>query len=106
MPYAPRKFIKPEVFLRHRGRIIYHAYRNDEMEGGRLAYSFTAAPDDLDFDWRFDIRELAVWRDDPFPATPQGYPSPDTFWDDESRHIRKLVKRAIDAGEINFCESA
>jgi hypothetical protein len=106
MPYAPRKIVKPEIFLRHNGRIIYHTYRNDEMEEGPLTFSFTTSTDDFDFEWRFDVRELPSWLADPFPSSPLDYIGPsDSFIDEEHRHIRKIIKRAIDTGEITFEES-
>ena len=102
MPYSAQRLIKPEPYLRHRSRVIYHTYRDDAVEGGTLTYHFTASTDDTDIAWRFDVRELASWQADPFPALPRDHKTPETFFEDEAKHIRAIIKKAIEAGEIRF----
>jgi hypothetical protein len=102
MPYSHPEFIAPEAFLQHDCRTIYHTYRDDEVEGGVMTYTFTTSEDDRDIDWRFDVRELPAWKADPFPLLPRDSKSPETFFEDEVAHIRHIVKKAIEAGEIRF----
>ena len=103
MPFAPRRLIKPKKFLQHKGRAIYHTYRDDEVEGGTLTYTYTTSLDDMDIAWQFDVRELPVWSRSPFPSTPLDYRGPKgTFTTEKLRHIRAIIKQAIDAGEITF----
>lgn len=103
MPFTPPRLIKPKKFLQHKGRSIYHTYRDDELEGGTLTFTYTTSLDDTDIDWQFDVRELPAWARSPFPSSPLDYKGPKgTFTSEELRHIRKVIKQAIDSGEIPF----
>ena len=102
MPYSHPELIAPEVFLQHDGRTIYHTYRDDEVEGGVMTYTFTTSKDDQNIDWHFDVRELPSWKAEEFPLMPGDYDVPEHFFEDEARHIRNIVERAVEAGEIRF----
>lgn len=102
MPYQHPDFISPLVCLQYQGKNICHTYRDDELEGGELTYSFTASKDDREVDWQFDVRELPAWKADPFPLIPREYKTPETFFEDEAKRIRVIITKAIEAGEIRF----
>jgi len=99
MPYTPRQLIAPEIVLHHLDVTIYHTYRNDELESGALTYSFTTHPDDLDVTHHFDVRELAVWKADPF-VVPTTREKRKSWTTDEDQHIRKILVQGIESGEI------
>lgn len=99
-------WIEPEVFLRHRGVIVYHTYKDDDVSRGRLDYHFTlhvrcgsggvcACPDNPDVPaprehecvMFFDARDLPAWVD-PGDAPP-------AF---ERRAARRAIIAAIEAG--------
>ena len=105
MPYAPRQLIAPEIALHHQNVIIYHTYRNDDLESGAWTYRFTTHPDDLDVTHHFDVRELSVWKADPFVAL-TARAAQKSWAADEDQHIRKLLIQAIESGEIISVASA
>jgi hypothetical protein len=99
MPFAPRQILPPEVALTHQGITVFHTYRNDEIESGKLTYQFTVIPDDMVMEGRFDVRELPEWLQDPFliPVTAQ---AKKTWSEDEDQHIRLILSRAIESGSL------
>jgi len=96
MPYSPGKLVRPELALQYRGVRIYHTYRNDEMDSGRMAYWFTTNPNEDEPLQRFDVRELKSWE------TVPSLSSVGTPWssDDEDAHILQVLRRVIDSGEL------
>lgn len=102
MPYSHPEFIAPDAFLQHAGKTIYHTYRDGEVEGGVMTYTFTTSKNDRDIDWHFDVRELHSWQGEEFPMMPADYDVPEHFFEDEARHIRNIVERGVEAGEIRF----
>jgi hypothetical protein len=53
MPFAWKK---PAAFLRHKGRVVYHSYKDDNAEE-KLAYWYGTDPHE-DEKFKFDIRDL------------------------------------------------
>lgn len=76
MPYA---WVEPELFISHNGVSVYHTYKDENMDAGRLEYHYTTDIGEQS-SYEFDIRDLPSYR----PKT---------------KHS-KIIKRAIEMGEI------
>ena len=64
MPYLTIEVteVPAEEFMRHNGVIIYHAYKDDEVQRGPLTYWFVT--DDFQGqDDAFDVRDLPAWKE-------------------------------------------
>lgn len=111
MPYRS-KYVKPEKFMKYKGIIIYHIYKNDDMESMMRTYSFTTDPirgSDNGGDDTFDVRKLSTWKEPNHPLFLCG--QDDTSenrkaWDEWNKEggtekaIKQIIKEAIDKGEI------
>lgn len=90
MPYR-NEWVQPKLFLIHKGVMVYHTYKDDEVD---LPYDYhfqaapsDAAPVDVEQDAKdFDIRELTTW-------VPRGEETATLF--------KRILKAAIDKGELN-----
>lgn len=51
-------WIDPEIFLEHNGKVIFHAYKDDDWDQGRMTFWFTTEGDDDSGAYHFDAREL------------------------------------------------
>ena len=59
----PLTWIEPEVFLKHRGVTVYHAYKDQGIVGSpckTLGYSYTTDPLEQE-GGGFDVRKLTTW---------------------------------------------
>lgn len=86
MPYI-QKWVKPKVFLRHKGVKVYHFYE-DEQEEDRQFYWFAMHEDP--YPDPFDVRELSTWKPVKDGAT----------YAEEDCQIRQAMRLAIDKGEL------
>ena len=88
MPYRT-EWIEPEVFVEHRGTVVYHAYKDqdvDEPFGFHYALSDEDAPDGCEF----DIRDMNY-----------------TGFDLNNReHHKEILRRAIERKEWPFAVPA
>jgi hypothetical protein len=57
MPYTT-EWTPPELFMTHNGVNVFHAYKDDDMDAGRLTYWYTL--DASEDGHAFDVRDLAV----------------------------------------------
>lgn len=73
MPYK-NVWVKPDVFMRYKGVVIYYTYRHDDVNDSIGEYHFTT--DEMDTDYKedddgsgalFDVRDLETWQEPPHP---------------------------------------
>lgn len=58
MPYIART-VRAEKFMQFRKTVVYHTYRNDDVDQGRREYWFTLDPRGSECDENaFDVRSL------------------------------------------------
>lgn len=58
MPY---KWVEPEIVVDHKGKQIYHVYK-DDFEDQRMTYWYTM--NEVDEGNEFDIRDLETFQED------------------------------------------
>ena len=88
MPYqSENTIIPPETAVSHQGVSVYHTYRSGEAEEGHRTFWFTLNSDDLIEPDHFDVRTLSPWSE-PLEGA------------DEDEHIKTVLRRAIEAGEL------
>jgi hypothetical protein len=58
MPFSS-EWIEPEIALEYKGVTVYHVYKNDDWNNGRLQYWFTMKQGGYDCQDDFDVRSLA-----------------------------------------------
>jgi hypothetical protein len=61
MPYRSA-WVDPEIYLTHNGVMIFHTYKDDDIQKGRLLYSYTLDPSASVNNLSsavFDVRDLA-----------------------------------------------
>lgn len=115
MPYKS-VWVKPAVFLRHKGVIIYRTYRYDDVDAGTSEYTFTTNPEYTDYKEYyegtgvFDARELSTFHEPPHPQYIHSSMDDETRaklhmeWDVwresevEERAIKKAIRDAIELG--------
>jgi hypothetical protein len=71
MPYKD-VWVKPDVFMRYRGVIIYYTYRYNNVNDCVSEYHYTTNEEDTDYKepgdgFVFDVRELETWIEPPHP---------------------------------------
>jgi hypothetical protein len=106
MPYTT-EWTPPELFMTHNGVNVFHAYDEDDMDAGRLRFSFTlnALEDGHDF----DVSDLAVParatldQHPPFLQGEHKTPENHAAWvawhsEGEPAAIKQVLREAIDAG--------
>ena len=62
MPWT-EEWEEPEIFLIHEGVTIYHTYKDNSREQGRLTYWFTTNENDLVEECHFDVRDIHIEDD-------------------------------------------
>lgn len=114
MPYKD-VWVKPDVFMRYRGVIIYHTYRYNNVNDMVSEYHFTTNEEDTDYKeegegFVFDVRELETWTEPPHPPFTSGKMTEgekqyrETLWNvyRENRvgekHVKKAIREAIKKG--------
>ena len=63
MPYRT-EWVDPEVFLTYGDVTVYHTYKHDDVEQGRMTYWYTTDEDgsiEGYLEGTFDVRNLAGW---------------------------------------------
>lgn len=94
MPYMTT-WVKPEVFMVHKGIKVYHTYKNDEAGQGSLRYWYTTngeEMDDAEDPFEFDVRCLDTWTADLSKL--------EYYGDEETKAIINAIAAALDSGEI------
>jgi len=55
----PMSWEPPEIFVEHKGVIIFHVYKDDEMQNGQREYWYTTSESGGEGSgFEFDVREL------------------------------------------------
>lgn len=116
MPYrTTSRWVNPKRLLKHKGIAIYHTYEDDDIDNGEQRYWFTTFNDEncesfVNRD--FDVRYLSTWTEPTHPPYTSGLKGDalhaankawEKYWADkvEFKHIKGVIKAAIDKGEIN-----
>jgi hypothetical protein len=60
MPFTS-EWVPPEIFLTHKGVIVYHAYKDNDLSNGKATYWYTMSERE-EQEHEFDVRELPTWR--------------------------------------------
>jgi hypothetical protein len=86
----PMDWVEPDEVLRANGVSVYRAYK-DDLYSRPLRYSFTT--DVTERASTFDVRDLEAWKT--FPLL-EG--------EGEEAYILRVLKVALEAGELPFAE--
>jgi len=71
MPYSS-EYVTPEVFVKHRGVVVYHTYKNDDLQAGARTYGYTVndeCGEDSDCGecddkpHTFDVRDMPCYKE-------------------------------------------
>lgn len=82
-------WVQAEVFMQHNDVTVYHAYKDDDMNNGRLQYGFTVSYTD-DEAGHFDVRELET------PSRPLLGQTPTTMSADMAAEQRQQLAKQWD----------
>ena len=115
MPYKT-VWIKPGLFLKHRGVRVFHLYKDDNVDQGARRFSFTVSLDCNELDSGcedrpcrhvFDVHDLSTWQAPPQPPyctgpnkTPENRAAWDRYWKLEATAIRAAIVAALRSGEL------
>lgn len=109
MPYKT-EWIDPDIFIEHEGVRIYHTYKDEEWENGRLTYWFTTSEDDFDEICHFDVRDIRLCDEDRVKTMGDGKRTPSfkgsTAYQElicgsgeaEQDIIAEIIRKAIEQG--------
>lgn len=115
MPYQTL-WVEPERFLEHRGVVVFHTYKHDDLDEGARRFEFTVNTECSGCDSRcdeaecrhvFDVTTLSTWRAPAHPPyctgandTPENRAAWERFDQIEAEAIRAAVLTAIEQGEL------
>jgi len=115
MPYQTR-WVEPDRFLEHHGVIVFHTYKDDDVDQGTKRFHFTVNTactlyDDLcdaqECHHVFDVHDLSTWREPVRPPyclgshdTSENHAAWDRHWEAEQEAIRSAIIAAIERGEL------
>ena len=115
MPYQTT-WVEPERFLEHRGVVVFHTYKNDDLDEGTRRFEFTVNTECSGCDARcdeaqcrhvFDVQDLSTWQEPAHPPyctgehdTPENHAAWDRHWQVEEEAIRAAIIAAIEQGEL------
>jgi hypothetical protein len=114
MPYKD-VWVKPDVFMRYKGVIIYYTYRYNNVNDSVSEYHYTTNEEDTDYKepgdgFVFDVRELETWIEPPHPPYVSGEMSTEErnrrqdLWDIwhkdhmTERYAKMAIRNAIKKG--------
>ena len=109
MPFGTVRWVKPKVFLTHKGVKVYHVYEEDEIDNGARTFSYTLDVRGGDTEGDFDVRELKTWKEPthpPFLCGKDDTPTNKKAWDKwhkdnvEIEAIKKAICEALESGEL------
>jgi hypothetical protein len=108
MPYRT-VYVKPEVFLVHRGTKVYNVYKDDDCMNNMPRVFWFTLDDHGDESSAFDVRDLKAWKSPeypPFLCGDRDTPKNRAAWEEfclnrvEDKAIRKTIRAALDSGEL------